>query len=77
MAKVKGKHQFGSSTETDDGEAADGWALVSPNLIEIMVGQGKGRDPWTTIYIVNECIVIVIVIVFNYNDNAASLVIIA
>jgi hypothetical protein len=41
----------------------------------MMVGQGKGRDPWTIIYIVNECIVIVIL--FNYSDNAASLVIIA
>jgi hypothetical protein len=44
MAKVKGKHQFGTSTETDDGGAADGWALVSPNLIEIMVEHGKGRE---------------------------------
>jgi len=58
----EGEASIGTSTETDDGGAADGWALGSPNLIEIMVGQGKGRYPWTIIYIVNEYIVIVIFI---------------
>jgi hypothetical protein len=58
----EGEASIGTSTETDDGGTADGWALVSPNLTEIMVGQGKGRDPWTIIYIVDEYIVIVIFI---------------
>jgi hypothetical protein len=56
----EGEASIGTSTETNDGGAAHGWALVRPNLIEIMVGQGKGGVPWTIIYIVNEYIVIVI-----------------
>jgi hypothetical protein len=51
----EGEASIGTSTETNDGGT-----LVSPNLIEIMVGQRKGRVPWTIIYIVNKYIVIVI-----------------